>query len=211
MSHYLHTLTKHNSLRSVSVRPTCCFFFAPFSNWPPFSIPFPRASFVFEKRAGKNTLIWSSPPSIFPSSCYAWIAVGCLKCFWHCLVILEHCVLVWSPYRRLCLCRLVLYEMMRRSVFMHMPVLAIAERACGFTSYHTSLLLTPTSLHCALIPPHPFGFPLFYPHFPLGMWLMLHRLFVHTAQVTLRIGGCVCLGSFGRRERQRQALKLSHR
>ncbi len=32
--------------------------------------------------------------------------------------------------------------------------------ACVFSSYHTPLLLTPTSLHCALILPRLPGFPL---------------------------------------------------
>lgn len=138
-----------------------------------------------------------------------WIAVGCLKCFLHCLVILEHRVCVWSAYRRLHM-YLVLYEMMKRSVFMHMSVLATAERACfHFVSYFTPPY--PHIITLCFNPSPALWFPSFYPQFPLGMWLVLHRLFVHTAQVTLRIGSCVCLGSSGKRKRQRQALKLSHR
>lgn len=113
-----------------------------------------------------------------------------------------------------CSCRLVLYETMKPGVFMHMSVLATAASACVFTSYHTPLLLAPASLHCALIPPRLSGLPLFfffYPQFPLGMWLMLHCLFVHTAQVTPRTEGSVCLGSSGSGERQRGTLELSHR
>ena len=61
-----------------------------------------------------------------------------------------------------CSCLLVLYETMKPGVFMHMSVLATAASACVFTSYHTPLLFTPASLHCALIPPRLSGLPLFF-------------------------------------------------
>lgn len=67
-----------------------------------------------------------------------------------------------------CVCRLLLYETMKHSVFMHMSVLNTAESACVFNSYHTLLLLTPTSLRCALIPPRLSIFPLFTHSFLWG-------------------------------------------
>ena len=46
-------------------------------------------------------------------------------------------------------------------------------------------------------PPHLSASPSLYPEFPLGMWLMLQRVFVHRAQVTQKIEGSAFLGSSG--------------
>lgn len=67
---------------------------------------------------------------------------------------------------------------MKHSVFMHMSVLTTTESACVFTSYHTPLLLTPTSSHWALIPPQLPGFPLFT-HSSLWGW-DLYILCIHS-------------------------------
>lgn len=154
---------------------------------------FPCESFICETRAGKNTLRWSLSTLNFLSLCLRVFAFGCLKSF------LLSCSVVYACDLRTegCASRLVFYQTMKHGVFMHTSLLAAAY---VFTSDLTLLLLTPTSLLSALIPPH----LSFYPLFPPGMWLMLHRLFVHTAQVSLRIDGSVFLGSSGSGERQRE-------
>lgn len=61
-----------------------------------------------------------------------------------------------------CASRLVFYQTMKHGVFMHTSLLAAAY---VFTLDLTLLLLTPTSLLSALIPPY----LSFYPLFPPGM------------------------------------------
>lgn len=122
-------------------------------------------------------------------------------CFWlfkEFLTLLSRSVVYACDLRTEgCASRLVFNQTMKHGVFMHTSLLAAAY---VFTLDLTLLLLTPTSLLSALIPPY----LSFYPLFPPGMWLMLHRLFVHTAQVSLRIDGSVFLGSSGSGERQRE-------
>lgn len=144
-------------LRYISAR--CLFLCSGSQNIHPFLSVSPRASFVFQMRAGENTLIWSSPPSMFQAHASAYVPVGCLKC-----LLTPPCypgALAYACDLHIegCSCRLVLYETMKPSVFMHTSVLAMAASACVFTSYHTPLPLTPTSLHCALIPPRLSGLP----------------------------------------------------
>lgn len=62
--------------------------------------------------------------------------------------------------------RLVLYEAMKRAAFMHMSGLSMAGGGRVFTSYHTPLRLTHTSLRRALISPCLSGFPSFLPTIP---------------------------------------------
>lgn len=146
----------------------------------------------------------------FPSSCFAWISVGCLKCFWRCLVIQERCVCVWSPYRRVCVQACSLWNDESQCIYEYVCSRYGRERMC----FHFASCSTPPyprTVTLCFNPSPPLCFPSFYPQFPLGMWLVLHRLFVHTAQVTLRTEGSVGLGSSGSGERQREALEPSHR
>lgn len=79
----------------------------------------------------------------FPSSCFAWIAVGCLKCFWRRLVILERCVRVWSPRRRMCVQACSLWNDETRCIYAYVCS-SLRQRAHVFyASYQTPLLLTP--------------------------------------------------------------------
>lgn len=167
---------------------------------------FPCASFVCEGRKEYSHLIIAT--LIFPSSCFCGFLLVVESVFdvallsWNsayvCDLLIEGCA-----------CRLVLYKTMKRSIFMHTSVLATAESAFVFTLYHIPLLLTPTSLHCALIPPRLSGFHPFTHSFLRGCDLCyVASLYI---QLILRTKGCVCLGSSGRGGRQRDALKLSHR
>lgn len=89
----------NKSLRFLA-HTTCCLFFAQISKIFTLSVSLVHLLYV---KVGKNTLIWSLPPSFFQARVFAWISVGCLKCFRRCLVILELCICVWSPYRRVCM------------------------------------------------------------------------------------------------------------
>lgn len=53
-----------------------------------------------EGRQERSHLISST--LTFPSSCFAWIVVGCIKCSWRCLVVPERRACVWSPYSSGC-------------------------------------------------------------------------------------------------------------
>lgn len=206
VSNCLHTSTSamETSPPKICFSSTLFFFLLLSENVHLFCL-FPLCIFLFEMRAGRNTLIWSSPPSIFQTHVFCWIAVGCLKCFWRCLVILEHCGCDWSPYRRACVSACSLWNNETQCIYAY-----VCSRMC----FHFVSDSTPPYPHIItprFNPSPPLCFPSFYPQFPLGMWLVLHRLFVHTAQVTLRIEGSACLGSSGSGERQREALELSHR